>query len=62
MEWLIFTKEIKYRGKMLFWDKKEKNWFEGYLVDDPEYGLVISLYETYRTLKDVSHYMLINTP
>lgn len=62
MKWRIFSKDIKHRGKMLFWDAKEQIWFEGNLIDDSEYGLVISLYDTYRSLKDITHYLIIETP
>jgi len=40
--WVPFSKDIKHRGRMLFWDKKENYWFEGNLIDDSEYGLTIS--------------------
>lgn len=60
--WRPFTKETKVRGRMLFWDKKQNTWFEGNLIDDSEYGLVISLYDSYKTLQDISYYKLINTP
>lgn len=62
MKWVKFTKDIKHRGRMIFWDKKENLWFEGNLIDDSEYGLIISLYESYRTFKDITHYMLIDIP
>lgn len=60
--WITFSKDTKVRGRMLFWDKKQNNWFEGNLIDDSEYGLVISLYDSYTTIQDISYYKLINTP
>ena len=62
MKWMQFTEEIKHRGHMLFWCAKNKCWFEGNLVDDSEYGLCISLSETYTNLNYITHYMLIDTP
>jgi hypothetical protein len=62
MNWKPFTPDIPERGKMLFLDE-QKHWFEGTLTDDSEYGLCIAFpYETYTSLKGITHYMIVELP
>lgn len=60
--WIPFSKEIKKRGKMLFWDRVKDDWFEGVLIDDPEYGLRVSTFEEYRAVDNISFFKIINGP
>ena len=62
MQWLKFSPTIKERGRMIFWSTRENNWFEGELIEDSEYGLIISLYETYTDINDISHYYIPTKP
>lgn len=61
MNWKPFTPDIPERGRMLFLES-DGNWFEGVLTDDAEYGLCISMYERYKDLKSITHYLIIEIP
>ena len=60
--WIPFSKEVKYRGRALFWDRKDDNWFEGVLMDDSEYGVCVALHESYRTISGISFYFIVKNP
>ena len=62
MKWQKFTIDIPHRGKMLFWDSNIDSWFEGTLISDTEFGLVISVFENYVPVDGISHYLLIENP
>lgn len=60
MEWIKKVPPLNQR--VFLWDIEQETATTGKLVDDEEYGSVISAYNSYYETKCFSHYAIIEPP
>jgi hypothetical protein len=63
LPWVPYDEKFLLKiGAVLFWDAEDKVAFMGRLIDDSEYGTVISLGNSYCYTKHISHYLVVTPP
>lgn len=62
MNWIPFSITTCFLDRELIFLTKDDEWFKGELRNYSEYGFLITYYESYKSVDDISHYMEVITP